>query len=86
MNKRILNSMLTLGSTTSALGFATSALAHEGHGTPGHGNTVQHYLLEPSHIPVAILVVAAVIVSAIYFARIVNRRRTERRIEATQNR
>jgi hypothetical protein len=68
-----------------ALGLTTSALAHEGHGTPGHGHTLQHYLLEPAHIPVAILVVATMFVGAIYFARLVNKRRVARQIPSTQN-
>ncbi len=28
--------------------------AHEGHGVPGHGDTVSHYLLDPWHLPLAL--------------------------------
>lgn len=37
-----------------------AAFAHEGHGTPGHGQTVTHYLLEPQHFPAIALTVLAV--------------------------
>ncbi|MDX1929903.1 MAG: hypothetical protein SFV81_25475 [Pirellulaceae bacterium] len=37
------------------------AWGHEGHGVPGHGNTVAHYAFEPLHLPLAIIACAALI-------------------------
>lgn len=78
--------MKTTLSSLFTLGITSSAVAHEGHGTPGHGHTWQHYLLEPAHLPVLILVVATVMVGAIYLARLVGKRRAARQIPTTQDR
>lgn len=37
------------------------AMAHEGHGLAGDGNTVQHYLFEPLHLPALLVACAAII-------------------------
>lgn len=42
-----------------ALLVARGALAHEGHGNPHWAGTVFHYLLEPEHALVAVLVTTA---------------------------
>jgi len=58
-----------------ACGPTLTAMAHEGHGTPGQGHTVEHHLLEPVHIPAVILAIAIVLLGAFFLARIVSRRR-----------
>ncbi|HMO16058.1 MAG TPA: hypothetical protein PKA76_17645 [Pirellulaceae bacterium] len=48
------------------------AFAHEGHGTPGEGHTVKHYLLEPTHLPsiiVGVSIVFAAIAIVVYLIR-----------------
>ncbi len=52
-----------------------AALAHEGHGKPGEGHTAQHYLLEPIHLPLAVLVAAIVVISALLLRRYFKRTR-----------
>lgn len=42
------------------IGMQGVVFAHEGHGAPGHGHTVTHYLLEPQHFPMIALTVLAV--------------------------
>jgi hypothetical protein len=61
-----------------ALGLFSSPIAHEGHGTPGQGHTLEHYLIEPAHIPAVILVIATALLGAFSIARIVSRRRAAR--------
>ena len=39
----------------------TQGWAHEGHGLPGHGNTVAHYAFDPLHLPLGIIACAALI-------------------------
>ena len=39
--------------------FASNAMGHEGHGVHGQGNTVAHYVLDPMHLPLLILVCLA---------------------------
>ena len=34
------------------------AWAHERHGTPGQGNTVSHYILDPLHLLLALVTLA----------------------------
>lgn len=41
----------------------TLAWSHEGHGVPGHGNTVSHYLLDPWHLPLMLIIVGLVLVT-----------------------
>ncbi len=34
---------------------------HEGHGVPGQGETLTHYILDPYHLPLALLACAALV-------------------------
>jgi len=56
--------VLTL--TTSSV--ASTALAHEGHGSPAYRNSLLHYLLEPAHAAawgaLVLLVVGVLVVRA----------------------
>jgi len=51
-----------------------AAFGHEGHGAPGQGHTVQHYLLEPAHLPVVMVAVALVTATAFALGRFWKRR------------
>lgn len=52
--------------------FLTSGVAwgHEGHGVPGEGHTVKHYLLEPAHLPTVITCAAVIAVVAFMLGRL----------------
>lgn len=58
-----------------SFGFAATACAHEGHGRPGEGHTLKHYLLEPIHLPLILLAVAAIVAAGILLTKYVRRRR-----------
>ncbi len=48
------------------IAFTESAMGHEGHGVHGQGNTVAHYVLDPWHLPLMILIcIAAVGIAAV---------------------
>lgn len=65
--------LLTVGCLVSISPLA--ALAHEGHGKPGEGHTARHYLLEPVHLPLALLVAAIIVISAMLLLRYFKRAR-----------
>lgn len=46
------------------------AWGHEGHGVPGEGHTVKHYLLEPAHLPTVITCAAVIAVVAFMLGRL----------------
>lgn len=48
--------LITLAAAAPLVSAATSVFAHEGHGASGWAGTVFHYLLEPEHGAVAIMV------------------------------
>ncbi len=45
--------------TLAALLTTSTAFAHEGHGTPGEGQTVAHYATEPLHVGGLIVIAIA---------------------------
>jgi hypothetical protein len=54
-----------------------AAVAHPGHGQPGHGYTLVHYLTEPFHVIVGLSVIGAIVAG---FALLRKRSRDPKRI------
>lgn len=46
-----------------------TAFVHEGHGRPGEGHSLAHYLTEPVHVIAIVAVVAAITAFAFYVRR-----------------
>lgn len=59
----------------------SSVSAHEGHGTPGEGSVVQHYVTEPIHasqLALVILSTVVLVVGCLVFKQLIWRRAAER--------
>lgn len=48
---------------------SSTALAHEGHGVAGHGQSASHYITEPVHSGQIALLVAVVVCGALFAAK-----------------
>ncbi len=42
---------------------------HEGHGQPGHGHTLDHYLSEPVHLVAIVVMIAVLAALRFWFGR-----------------
>jgi hypothetical protein len=56
----------------------TLAFAHEGHGDPGQGDSVTHYLLTPFHLTLSILLCIAITLAARMMGRQLSRKAATR--------